>query len=158
MLTALNHTFLVLIPKSPSPTTLNDYWLISCIGVVISKIIASRLLTTLPTLITENQFTFIKGRWISDAINLTHEFMHTFNNSGTYIVLISHHHWHHQSLQFISVGLDRDIARSPEVRWRAATTNNGLYWINLVLAMVEGSPSDLFQRKEGYNKGIYCPR
>lgn len=85
MLIALNHTFLVLILKSPTPMTLHDYRPISCIGVaykVISKLITNHLLTTLPNLIAKNQFAFIKGRRISDAINLAHEFTHTFNYSG----------------------------------------------------------------------------
>lgn len=86
ILSALNHTFLVLIPKTPSPTTLPDYPSISCLGdtyKVILKILSNRLLTTLPNLIAKNQFAFLKGRLISNSINLRQEFTHALNNIGT---------------------------------------------------------------------------
>lgn len=73
MLSLMNHKFLVLIPKINSPSTLNDYTPISCVGIsykVISKLLANRLLTVLPNLIVDNLVTFIKGRRISNCINL----------------------------------------------------------------------------------------
>lgn len=57
--------------------------LISCLGVsykVIMKILANRLLTTLPNLLAEYQFAFLNGRHITDSINLAQEFTHIFNN------------------------------------------------------------------------------
>lgn len=47
------------------------------------KILANRFLTTLPNLLADNQFAFLKGRRISDSINLAQEFTHAFNNIGT---------------------------------------------------------------------------
>lgn len=58
MLAPMNHTFLVLISKKDSPTTLDDYWPISCLGVsykIISKLLANRIATILPNIILASQ-------------------------------------------------------------------------------------------------------
>lgn len=86
MLTSVNHTFIILILKHYSLTTFNDFHPISCLGVsykVISKILANRITIVLPNFIVENQMAFIKGRIISNHVNLSQEFTQAYNNSNT---------------------------------------------------------------------------
>ncbi|KAL3629955.1 hypothetical protein CASFOL_026267 [Castilleja foliolosa] len=67
---------LVLIPKIQKPKGIGDYRPISLSnfpGKIISRIIADRLGKTLPKVIDETQFGFLKGRNIHEAIALVHE-------------------------------------------------------------------------------------
>lgn len=64
-------TMITLIPKKTSPNRL-DYRPISCLGVaykIISKILATRLMTILPEILNPDQTVFIRGRRITDAIS-----------------------------------------------------------------------------------------
>lgn len=85
MLKQLKHTHLTLIPNKQGSTSLSDFCLISCVGVVyklVSKLLASRLLATLLNIISPNQIGFLKGRRISDVVGLCQESTYGFNNQG----------------------------------------------------------------------------
>ncbi|XP_022032624.1 uncharacterized protein LOC110933726 [Helianthus annuus] len=82
LLQEINHTFLALIPKVPTPGVVTDYRPISCCNVVyeaISKILTARILEGLKDIISENQSAFVPGRRISDNIMLTQELMHNYH-------------------------------------------------------------------------------
>ena len=69
MPTEVNSSFIVLIPKSQSPTSFNHYRLISLCNVVykiITKLLVSRLRKILHKHISPTQATFISGRWIAE--------------------------------------------------------------------------------------------
>jgi len=77
---SFNSTFLALIPKSDSPQTLNDFRPISlcnCIYKIVSKFIAKRLKVILSEHITEEQFGFLEGRQIHEAIGVAQEGLHS---------------------------------------------------------------------------------
>ena len=64
----VNNSFIVLIPKSQSPTSFNHYRPISLCNVVykiITKPLMSRLRKILHKLISPTQVAFILGRWIA---------------------------------------------------------------------------------------------
>nr|GEV12936.1 hypothetical protein [Tanacetum cinerariifolium] len=82
LLKELNHTVIALIPKSQTPTIVNDYRPISCCNVLfkcISKVIANRIKGSLKNLISQNQSAFVPGRSISDNALLTYELMHNYH-------------------------------------------------------------------------------
>jgi hypothetical protein len=76
----LNATFIALIPKSDNPTTFDDFRLISlcnCIYKIISKVISLRLKDILSRHISGEQFGFLKGRQIHEAIGVAQEGLHS---------------------------------------------------------------------------------
>lgn len=74
----LNPSFISLIPKKPSPLTLEDYRPISLIGgayKIISKILAARLAKVIGGIVGQNQSAFIAGRNIMDGVIILNEAM-----------------------------------------------------------------------------------
>jgi hypothetical protein len=77
---ALNATFLALIPKRDKPDTFEGFRPISLCNLaykIITKIIASRIKASLSTGISKEQFGFLEGRQISDAIGVAQEALHS---------------------------------------------------------------------------------
>jgi hypothetical protein len=75
----LNATFISLIPKSDNPDTFDEFRPISlynCIYKIISKVISLRLKDTLSRHISGEQFGFLKGRLIHEAIRVAQEGLH----------------------------------------------------------------------------------
>ncbi|CAL1360466.1 unnamed protein product [Linum trigynum] len=79
MLRSFNHTWLTLIPKVDSVETIRQLRPISLcqfVYKVITKIMAERLASMLPQIISEGQNGFIRDRHIIDNILIGHELMH----------------------------------------------------------------------------------
>ena len=77
-----HETNIVLIPKVKSPTKVLKYRLISLFNVVYklaSKVLATRLKTLLPSLITKNQSAFLSKRLITDNMLVAFKIMNTIN-------------------------------------------------------------------------------
>nr|GEW31422.1 hypothetical protein [Tanacetum cinerariifolium] len=82
LLKEINHTFIALIPKVPTPHRVNDYRPISCCNVIykcISKIITNRIIEGIKEVVSDNQSAFVPGRRISDNILLTQELMYAYH-------------------------------------------------------------------------------
>ena len=82
LLSKMNHTFITLIPKCPNPTTIHQYHPISLCNIsykIISKILANRLKSFLPDLITPWQTASIPGRNIQENSILAHEIFHSMH-------------------------------------------------------------------------------
>ena len=77
---SLNSTFLALIPKTDNLETLDEFRPISlcnCSYKIISKVIARRVKTILSERILEEQFGFLEGRQIHEAIGISQEGIHS---------------------------------------------------------------------------------
>ena len=75
----LNQTNIALIPKTNSPTKMNEFQPISLCNVsykIISKVLANRLKPILSTIISENQSAFVPGRLITDNVLVAFEIMY----------------------------------------------------------------------------------
>ncbi|XP_075095079.1 uncharacterized protein LOC142173397 [Nicotiana tabacum] len=73
---SITHTNLVLLPKKPRVETFSDLRPISLsnfVNKVLSRVLHDRLESFLPSLISPNQFGFVKGRSIFENIVLTQE-------------------------------------------------------------------------------------
>lgn len=79
-ISAINYTYLVMIPKHNNPKNIIDYIPISLYNVlykIITKVLANRMKKILPTIISQNQCTSVLGRLISDNVLATYETLHT---------------------------------------------------------------------------------
>ncbi|VVA36970.1 PREDICTED: reverse mRNAase [Prunus dulcis] len=79
----LNQTHIALIPKVAAPDKANQFRPISLCNSsykILSKILANRLKSILPLIISENQNAFLQERQIQDNIILAHEAFHHLRN------------------------------------------------------------------------------
>lgn len=78
----VNSTILALVPKKMDSLEMKDYKPIVCCNVmykVVSKILANRLKKLLPSIITENQTAFIKGRLLMENVLLASELVKDYH-------------------------------------------------------------------------------
>jgi len=76
----INATFIALIPKTDNPSSFEDFWPISlcnCLYKIISKVISRRLKVILSKHIFGEQFGFLKGKQIHEAIEVAQEGLHS---------------------------------------------------------------------------------
>uniref|UniRef100_A0A2N9HCL8 Reverse transcriptase domain-containing protein n=1 Tax=Fagus sylvatica TaxID=28930 RepID=A0A2N9HCL8_FAGSY len=83
MLRKANHSHIVLIPKKQNSQSIADYRPISLSNVVykiLSKVLANRLKSILPSIISESQSAFVPGRQITDNVAVAFELMHALRS------------------------------------------------------------------------------
>ncbi|KAL2532785.1 Reverse transcriptase domain-containing protein [Abeliophyllum distichum] len=82
LLKKINHSVVVLVPKSTHAPSVGDYRPISCCNVIykiISKLLASRLVPVMDTLVNKVQYAFIQGRCMAKNIHLAQELLRHYN-------------------------------------------------------------------------------
>lgn len=82
LLREINNTILVMVPKVPNATTVDDYRPIVCCNMVykiITKVMANRVAAVLKDLVNPSQSAFVKGRRIRDNILLAQELFSKFH-------------------------------------------------------------------------------
>lgn len=83
MLAKLNSTFISLIPKAVDPQKFADYRPIALCNMlykITSKIIANRIKGILSANISNEQYGFLQGRSIHDAIAIAQEVLHSMHS------------------------------------------------------------------------------
>ena len=83
LLKEVNSTILTLVPKIPNASSMSDYRPIACCNTVykcVTKILANRIASVLPSIIGPSQNAFVKGRRISDNILLAQELFAGFHH------------------------------------------------------------------------------
>jgi hypothetical protein len=91
MLESFNITFLALIPKDANPKSFGKFRSISLynyIYKIISKVIARRLKRIMLGKISEEQFGFLKGRQIHEAIGIAQEGLHSIKIMNQRLMVI----------------------------------------------------------------------
>jgi hypothetical protein len=80
----INSTHIALIPKMSNPGSVSEFQSISLCNVIfklLSKVLANRLKTVLPAIISPTQSAFILERLITDNVIASYETMHTMQTS-----------------------------------------------------------------------------
>ena len=86
-----NSTFLALVPKIDHPLSFEDFRPISLCNFVykiIGKLISIRIKTMLARCISGEQFGFLPGRQIHDAVGVIQEGMHTMHSKSIKTVML----------------------------------------------------------------------
>jgi hypothetical protein len=153
---SLNSTFIALIPKKDNPDTLDDFRPISlcnCIYKIVSKVIARRVKRILSDKISSEQFRFLEGRQIHEAIGVAQEALHSI-----------------KSRKLRSAVLKIDLSKAYDrVSWlylRLLLTHLGfsvsfIRWIMCCITtvsfsvLINGSASPFFRSERGLRQG--CP-
>lgn len=153
-LTAINQANITMIPKKEEPKHVSDFRPISVMNAVpklISKILANRLRSFLPDLISPTQTAFIQGRQISENFNTTREILHHISKNGKpacFIKLDFAKAFDSVNWTFLRTIM---LARGFPSRW--------ITWIDCLLStassriIMNGGESDFFKHRKGLRQG-----
>jgi len=153
---SINSTFIALIPKIDNPSSLDDFRPISlcnCIYKVISKIIARRIKGILSSNISSEQFGFLKGRQIHEAIGVAQEGLHSMKTSkikGAVIKIDLSKAYDKVNWLFIRLLLTHLGFNINFIRWIMSCISTVSFAV-----LINGSASPFFHSERGLRQG--CP-
>jgi hypothetical protein len=154
VLSALNATFLTLIPKEERVTNPKQFRPIALCNVIykiITKVIANRLKPIFPYVISKEQAGYVEGRQIMDSVILAHEVIHSLKSTKTPGMLIKldlskafdKASWQYLRATLNSFGFDQNW-----VNWILNLTSSAFFSI-----LVNGVPSWPFSPSRGIRQG-----
>jgi hypothetical protein len=154
VLSALNATFLTLIPKEEHVTNPKQFRSIALCNVIykiITKVISLRLKPILPFIISKEQSGYVEGRHIMDSVILVHEVIHSLKSTHTPGMLIKLDlskdfdklSWKYMHSLLSAFGFSEDW-----IAWIMKLTSSSFFSI-----LVNGVPSKPFSPSRGIRQG-----
>jgi hypothetical protein len=153
---ALNATFVALIPKIDKPDSFGGFRPITLCNLVykiISKIIVVRIKTSLSVGISKEQFGFLEGRQIIDAIGVVQEVVHNIKVKNIKALVLKldlikaydRVDWGFLRLVLLQVGLSLEATD-----WIMGCVTSANYAV-----LINGKPTNFFKSSRGLRQG--CP-
>lgn len=151
-----NATFLALIPKTDHPGSFDDFRpisLCSCVYKIIAKVIASRIKPFLSKYISAEQFGFLDGRQIHEAMGVAQETLHSLKKSGKKGAIVKidlskaydRISWMYLRLLLTHLGFRFDFGR-----WVMSCVSS-----SSIAILINGAASSFFNPERGLRQG--CP-
>jgi hypothetical protein len=153
---SLNSTFIALIPKKDNPDTLDDFRPISlcnCIYKIMSKVLARRLKRILSDKISLEQFGFLEGRQIHEAIGVAQEALHSIKTRKLKSVVLKidlSKAYDRVSWLYIRLLLTHLGFTVPFIRWIMCCITTVSFSV-----LINGSATTFFRPERGLRQG--CP-
>eukprot|EP00253_Pinus_taeda_P034616 PITA_34616 len=154
ILKSINSTFLALIPKveeAKTPDKFRPTALCNVIYKIISKVIANRLKSIHPGIISEEQSDYVEGRQILDNILLAQEMIHSLHSrkeAGMLMQLDLSKAYDKVSWRYLEAVLDAFGFCRTWIKWILALIKSPRYSI-----LVNGAPSAPFTPSRGIRQG-----
>lgn len=153
-LQSINNSFIVLIPKTNSPVTANDYRTISLLNSVLkllTKLMANRLQRVIIPLIHKNQYGFIKTRAIQDCLARAYEYLNQCHQSKEEIIILK--------LDFEKAFDTVEYSAITQMMQQLGFTDKWITWVSSILKsattsiLLNGVPGNTIQCKRGVRQG-----
>jgi hypothetical protein len=153
-LESINDSYVTLIPKHSSPTSVGDYRPISLLNTsmkILTKLLANRLQLVITSLIHQNQYGFLKGRTIQDCLAWAFEYISICHKSGKEMVILN--------LDFEKAFDKLEHAAIIDILKHKGFGDRWLHWISLILGsgtsqvLLNGVPGRRFHCRRGVRHG-----
>lgn len=150
----INSSFIALIPKSDSPSSLNDYRPISLIGSlykILAKVLSNRLKLVMPRIIGEVQSAFVGGQNILDGVLIANEIVDVWRKSkskGLILKLDFKKAFDSVNWAFLFSMLSNFGFGNKWIKWIKACVSSAK-----ISVLVNGSPTPEFHPQRGLRQG-----